>query len=125
VGPVSFLQAYNDVTSQIKQGGVRRGANMGMLSIDHPDVLRFAVAKLDEFSLTNFNLSLAVTNSFMDRIERDRSFVKEEDFPEEIIEKIRKAEANRDVDERLRQIEEEIKNYMIGLWLKKKERGMN
>ncbi|HOY61256.1 MAG TPA: adenosylcobalamin-dependent ribonucleoside-diphosphate reductase [Candidatus Woesebacteria bacterium] len=121
VGPVSFLQAYNDVTSQIKQGGVRRGANMGMLSIDHPDVLRFAVAKLDEFSLTNFNLSLAVTNSFMDRIERDRSFVKEEDFPEEIIEKIRRAEANRDVDERLRQIEEEIKKLYD--WALAKEEG--
>ena len=121
VGPVSFLQAYNDVTSQIKQGGVRRGANMGMLSIDHPDVLRFAVAKLDEFSLTNFNLSLAVTNSFMDQIERDRSFVKEENFPEEIIEKIRKAEANRDVDERLRQIEEEIKKLYE--WALAKEEG--
>lgn len=109
VGPVSFLQAYNDVTSQIKQGGVRRGANMGMLSIDHPDVLRFAVAKLDEFSLTNFNLSLAVTNAFMDRIEIDKAFVTDGDFPEEIIEKIRVAEANRDVDERLSQIEQEIK----------------
>jgi ribonucleoside-diphosphate reductase alpha chain len=121
VGPVSFLQAYNDVTSQIKQGGVRRGANMGMLSIDHPDVLRFAVAKLDEYSLTNFNLSLAVTNAFMDRIEKDKSFVKEEDFPEEIIEKIRKAEANRDVDERLRQIEEEIQKLYE--WALAKEEG--
>ena len=121
VGPVSFLQAYNDVTSQIKQGGVRRGANMGMLSIDHPDVLRFAVAKLDEFSLTNFNLSLAVTNAFMDRIEVDKSFVTEEDFPEEIIEKIRRAEANRDVDERLRQTEEEIKKLYE--WALAKESG--
>ncbi len=121
VGPLSFLQAYNDVTSQIKQGGVRRGANMGMLSIDHPDVLRFAVAKLDEYSLTNFNLSLAVTNAFMDRIESDKSFVKEEDFPEEIIEKIRKAEANRDVDQRLRQIEEEI--IKLYDWAEAKENG--
>lgn len=121
VGPVSFLQAYNDVTSQIKQGGVRRGANMGMLSIDHPDVFRFAVAKLDEYSLTNFNLSLAVTNAFMDRIEGDKSFVKDEYFPEEIIEKIRRAEANRDVDERLRQIEEEIKKLYE--WAEAKENG--
>ena len=121
VGPVSFLQAYNDVTSQIKQGGVRRGANMGMLSIDHPDVLRFAVTKLDEYSLTNFNLSLAVTNAFMERIENDKSFVKEEDFPEKIIENIRKAEANRDVDERLRQVEEEIKKLYE--WALAKEEG--
>ncbi len=121
VGPVSFLQAYNDVTSQIKQGGVRRGANMGMLSIDHPDVLRFAVAKLDEYSLTNFNLSLAVTNAFMNRIENDKSFIKEEDFPEKIIENIRKAEANRDVDERLRQVEEEIKKLYE--WALAKEEG--
>jgi ribonucleoside-diphosphate reductase alpha chain len=121
VGPVSFLQAYNDVTSQIKQGGVRRRANMGMLSIDHPDVLRFAVAKLDEYSLTNFNLSLAVTNAFMDRIETDKSFVIKEDFPEEIIEKIRKAEENRDVDEKLKQTEEEIKKLYD--WALAREEG--
>lgn len=121
VGPLSFLQAYNDVTSQIKQGGVRRGANMGMLSIDHPDVLRFAVAKLDEFSLTNFNLSLAVTNAFMGQIEIDKSFVTEEDFPEEIIEKIRIAEANRDVDEKLKQVEEEIKKLYE--WARAKQTG--
>lgn len=109
VGPVSFMQAYNDVTSQIKQGGVRRGANMGMLSIDHPDVLRFSVVKLDEYSLTNFNISLAVTNAFMDKIESDKKFVKDESIPEEVVEKIRVAEGNRDVDTRLREIESETK----------------
>lgn len=105
VGPVSFMQAYNDVTSQIKQGGVRRGANMGMLSIDHPDVLRFSVVKLDEYSLTNFNISLAVTNAFMERIDSDKKFVVDDSFPEDIVEKIRTAEASRDVDARLREIE--------------------
>lgn len=121
VGPVSFMQAYNDVTTQIKQGGVRRGANMGMLSIDHPDVLRFAVVKLDEYSLTNFNISLAVTNAFMERIEPDKSFVDDDSIPEEIIEKIKLAEANRDVDARLRGIEAE----MIGLydWAKATNEG--
>ena len=108
VGPVSFMQAYNDVTSQIKQGGVRRGANMGMLSIDHPDVLRFSVVKLDEYCLTNFNISLAVTNAFMDRLETDKGFVKDDSIPEEVVEKIRIAEGNRDVDARLREIEEQI-----------------
>ena len=107
VGPVSFMQAYNDVTSQIKQGGVRRGANMGMLSIEHPDVLRFAVVKLDEYSLTNFNISLGVTNKFMDQLESDKKFVDDDSIPEEIVEKIRLAEADRDVDIRLREIEEQ------------------
>ncbi len=105
VGPVSFMQAYNDVTSQIKQGGVRRGANMGMLAIDHPDVLRFAVAKLDEFSLTNFNISLAVTNDFMTVAEKDKKFCDDDEIPEEIIERIRIAQTSRDVDARLREIE--------------------
>jgi ribonucleoside-diphosphate reductase alpha chain len=105
VGPVSFMQAYNDVTSQIKQGGVRRGANMGMLSVDHPDVLRFAVVKLDEYSLTNFNISLAITNKFMDRVELDKAFVDNENIPSEVVEEIREAEKNRDVDARLREVE--------------------
>ena len=109
VGPVSFMQAYNDVTAQIKQGGVRRGANMGMLSIDHPDVLRFAVAKLDEWSLTNFNISLAVTNTFMERIELDKKFVDNDSVPEEIVEEIRVAEQIRGADERLREMEVGVK----------------
>ncbi len=108
VGPVSFMQAYNDVTSQIKQGGVRRGANMGMLSIEHPDVLRFAVVKLDEYSLTNFNISLAVTNKFMEKIEGDKKFVADDSVPEGTVEFIREAEQNRDVDMKLRQIEEGV-----------------
>lgn len=108
VGPVSFMQAYNDVTGQIKQGGVRRGANMGMLSVDHPDVLRFAVVKLDEYSLTNFNISLAITNKFMDTIESDKKFVADDLIPEETVEKIRMAQGNHDVDVRLREVESEV-----------------
>ena len=109
VGPVSFMQAYNDVTAQIKQGGVRRGANMGMLSIDHPDVLRFAVVKLDEWSLTNFNISLAVTDAFMAKLESDRKFLTDDLIPEEVVEEIKAAEGNRDVEVRLREIEAGVK----------------
>jgi ribonucleoside-diphosphate reductase alpha chain len=121
VGPVSFMQAYNDVTAQIKQGGVRRGANMGMLAIDHPDVLRFAVAKLDEWSLTNFNISLAVTNNFMEKIESDKKFVNTDAVPEDVVEEIRLAEANREVEKRLREIEIGVKKLYE--WAKAEQTG--
>ncbi|MFA7675842.1 MAG: adenosylcobalamin-dependent ribonucleoside-diphosphate reductase [Candidatus Shapirobacteria bacterium] len=121
VGPVSFMQAYNDVTAQIKQGGVRRGANMGMLSIDHPDVLRFAVAKLDEWSLTNFNISLAVTNDFMEKIEVDKKFVIDDSIPEEVVEEIKLAEQNRSADEKLREVEIGIKKLYE--WAKANKEG--
>lgn len=121
VGPVSFMQAYNDVTAQIKQGGVRRGANMGMLSIHHPDVLRFAVVKLDEWSLTNFNISLAVTNDFMSKIESDKKFCIDGSVPEEAIEEIRLAEQNRNVEERLREIEVGVKKLYE--WAKAEKEG--
>ena len=121
VGPVSFMQAYNDVTAQIKQGGVRRGANMGMLSINHPDVLRFAVVKLDEWSLTNFNISLAVTNRFMEQIDLDKKFVCDDSVPEDVIEEIKEAEANRDIETRLREIDVGVKKLYE--WATAKEEG--
>ncbi len=121
VGPVSFMQAYNDVTTQIKQGGVRRGANMGMLSVDHPDVLRFAVVKLDEFCLTNFNISLAVTNAFMERIAPDKQYAADDSIPEEIVEAIRIAQTSRDVDARLRDVEAGVKKLYD--WAEAKNEG--
>lgn len=121
VGPVSFMQAYNDVTAQIKQGGVRRGANMGMLSVSHPDVLRFAVVKLDEWSLTNFNISLAVTNRFMEQIDLDKKYVTDDSIPEDVIEEIKEAEANRNIEARLREIEVGIKKLYE--WAIAKEEG--
>lgn len=73
-GPVSFMNIVNQVTDVVKQGGVRRGANMGMMRVTHPDVLRFIHAKNDQHSLTNFNISVNVTDRFLDAVDRDEWF---------------------------------------------------
>lgn len=107
-GPVAFLQAYNDVTSQIRQGGVRRGANMGILHYNHPDILRFAVHKVDEFSLTNFNISTTVTEDFMEKVKSDEKFVEGELDVDDIIVELKEAYAIRDLDLKNVRIEEAV-----------------
>ncbi len=70
-GPVSFMNIFNTTTDTVKQGGVRRGANMGMMRVTHPDILRFIHAKNDQHSLTNFNISVNVTDKFLEAVEHN------------------------------------------------------
>jgi ribonucleoside-diphosphate reductase alpha chain len=73
-GPLGFMRIFDTATEVVKQGGRRRGANMGILNVDHPDILEFIKVKAEPGMLTNFNLSVGMTDAFMEKVDQDRDY---------------------------------------------------
>jgi ribonucleoside-diphosphate reductase alpha chain len=88
-GPVSFMKVFNTATEVIKQGGTRRGANMAVLKVDHPDILEFIKAKENPSELTNFNISVGLTEAFMKAVESNTTYFLINPRNREVVQKLR------------------------------------
>lgn len=91
-GPVSFIEVFNAATEAVKQGGTRRGANMAILRVDHPDIVDFINAKFDGSKLTNFNISVGITNAFMEAVKADGEYELIHPNSKEVVKKLKAKE---------------------------------
>ncbi len=87
-GPLSFLKTYNAATETVKQGGTRRGANMAVMKVDHPEIKDFIHCKENEYEITNFNISVALTDKFLEKLAKDEEFELVQPHTGEISEKV-------------------------------------
>jgi len=129
-GAIYFMWMYADATDRVQQGGYRRGANMGVMNVDHPDILRWIMVKSSEFTVNSFNLSVALTDDFMEQVEKDSRFAPNglEPQKEEIdrlIGEFQKILGSPEFNfnERMRQFEEKISELKNLLLAKEPEEG--